>query len=258
MFRKLPFLPLLALLAQAQVHVPQVGSIKCSDGAVRPVLGLPASFVLGKPVLFSATSSSFSAEGGIVAAAGAIHLLNADGNQIGVLPTTETQSLVNIETGISSAIAWLPLTNSLLYWDGGAFRRSALSTPLSGRVTSVRRDGERALLLVLQDGSVTETAISLSSGNTVSEMFLPGVEGPAFREGEFVLFQSAAGLEIEGPDGRRSLAIASSPDLSIERMTAHWLHLSSGASRRHWALHIANGALQLLELPAVPGTEIVK
>jgi hypothetical protein len=258
MFRKLPLVSLFALMAQAQVHVPQVGSIRCVDGSVRPVYGVPASFVLGKPLLFSATSSSFSEAGGIVATSGAVHLLNVDGKPIGEFATAETRPLVNIDSDVSSATAWLPETNSLLYWDGSSFQQVVLPSPLSGRVTGLRRDGGRAVLLVFENGGVSETAISLSSGNTLSEVLLPSVNGPAFREGEFILFPSETGLEIEGPEGRRSLAVAAASDLSIERLSTQWLHLSSAASGHHWALHITNGTLQLLELPAVPRAEIAK
>jgi hypothetical protein len=186
-----------------------------------------------------------------VATRDAVHLLSADGKPIGRFAIGDPKALVNIEDDVSSAIAWLPETQSLLYWDGRAFQQVSLPSAVSGRVTSVRRDGSRALLLILENGGVSETAVSLSSGNTLSEMFLPGVDTPAFREGEFVLFPSAAGLEVEGPDGRRSLAIAAASDLSIERLAKHWLHLSSATSSRHWALNIAPGTLQLFELPAV-------
>lgn len=265
MLRKLLLLPFIALILQAQLQVPSVGSIRCADGSVRPVYGLPASFVLGKPLLSSAVASSFSKSGGIVATADSIKLLNAAGQFVAAFKASDPRALVDIGAEVSSAIAWLPQTLSLVFWEGSAFSEIVLSSPPSGRVTALRRDNSNAVLLVLEEGGgVSENVISLRSGNLVSATFLPGVEGAAFRQGDFVLFPNATGLEMEGPDGAQlipipNVGLKTGPmPLGIERMAQDWLHVTSAASTRHWALHFANGAMELFELPGIPRPVVAK
>lgn len=257
MLCKLPLLLSLGVLLQAQVHVPHMGFVRCSDASVRAVYGVPGAFVIGQPVLFHTSSSSFSASGGIVATQTSVLLLDTSGKSIGEFPANDSRTLVNIGSKLSTAIAWLAATQTLLYWDESAFHEVKLPVPISGRVTSIRRDGSRAMLLVWSDGVVSEIAVSLDSGDIQSETFVAGVSGPAFRESGFILFPSSNGLEIEGPTSHTSLPLPSS-DLSIERMTSGWLHLASASSGRNWALHVTPGILELFQLPSIPRVEIAR
>jgi hypothetical protein len=255
MLSKLLLLPALALVLQAQIQVPQLGSVRCSDGTVRPVFGVPAAFVLGKPLASAALSASFSDKGGIVASTSAVRLLEATGKPIGEFKVADPGVIVDIETDPSSALAWLPLTSSLLMWDGAAFQQLVLPSPPAGRVSALRRDGSRAFLLVAEpEGGVSEDEISLDSGNINSVRYLPGVTGPAFSAGAFVLFPDPTGLAINGPTGSNSIPIPGS-GLRMEKMTGDWIHITTANSNRHWALHVTSGTLQLFQLPGIPGSK---
>lgn len=258
MFSKFLVLPVLAIALQAQILVPQLGSIRCSDGSVRPVLGVPASFVLGKPFASSAISASFSEQGGIIAAGGGVQLLDASGKLIGEFKTADPGALVDIDSDSSSALAWLPRTASLLIWNGSDFEQIALPSPPSGRVTSLRRDGSRAFLLVVEDGGgVSENEISLNSGYIDSVRYMAGVTGPAFSLGAFLLSSNGMVMEVQGPAGTQAIPLAASA-LSLEKMTSEWVHITAANSTRHWALHLRPGASQLYELPGIPVAKVSK
>lgn len=249
---KFLLLPFVALLLQAQVHVPRMGAVRCADGSVRPVYGVPAAFVLGKPLFVSAVSASFSSGGGIVAAKGAVHLLDATGKELGEFRTADPGTLVGIDAGVSTAAAWMPRSSSILFWDDGAFRKILLPTVPAGRVTGIRRSGSSVILLVLEnEGGVSENTVSLSSGYITAVAFLAGVNGPAFRQGTSVFFANGNGLERETAGGATESLPLPAPALRMESMGQDWVHLFSASSTRHWALHLTNGPPRLYELPGI-------
>lgn len=253
-------LPIFCLVAslEAQVAIPQVGSVRCPDGSLRAVFGVPASFVLGRPIMQPVDAVSFSGDGGLVSAKGRIQLFGRSGSPVSEFETGDLAALVNIDGGLQTAIAWLPASHSILYWDGTLFLRTDVPDEIRGTVTSIRRDAENARLLVLEDKAVVELTIALTSGNTVSALPLSGIEGPAFPEGESIVFQDRDGLEIEGPNGVRRTVPLAATDLRIERMGTQWLHLSSAASRQHWALHVTPKSVDLSQLPAATASEGAK
>ncbi len=183
-------LPIFCLIAslEAQVATPQMGSVRCPDGSLRPVLGLPASFVIGPPIMQPVDSVSFSGSGGLVSAKGQIQLFDRGGSPVSEFEAGDLATLVNIDGGLQTAIVWLPASHSILYWDGTLFLRTDVPQEIHGTVTSIRRDADHARLLVFEDKGVIELTVALDSGNTVSALPLPGIEDPAFPEGEFMVF----------------------------------------------------------------------
>src|SRR5947209_20526474 len=79
MSRTLLVLIALASLAFGQVNVPRVGMVRYDDGTVRPVFGLPASFIIGQPTATGINAASFFNGGGIVASADRILIVNGNG-----------------------------------------------------------------------------------------------------------------------------------------------------------------------------------
>jgi hypothetical protein len=247
------FIPLcFAALLQAQVQTPQMGTARCLDGSARPVYGVPASFVIGKPVMQSVDAASFSSGGGMVSAQGQIQLFDPKGSLISEFEADDPAALVNIDDKASTAIAWLPASQSIVHWDGTLFLRTNAPDQIHGKVTSIRRDGDNARLLVLDSEAVMDVTVSLASGDAVSMLPLAGIQTAAFQQDSFIVFHDNDGLEVEGTDGTRRTVALQSTDLSIERMAPDWLHLMSSAARQHWALHVTATSLDLFELPAAP------
>ena len=243
----------LSALAQAQVQTPQLGMVRCADGAVRPVYGVPSAFVFGKPALQKTDSASFSDGGGIVSAKGRIQLFSSKGSLVSEFESSEA-ALVNIEGSPTTAVAWLPTSQSILRWDGTLFLRTNVPDQMHGKVTSIRVDGDNARLLVFDDKTASDLTVSLSSGDIVSALPLPGIETPAFQQESFILFHDAEGLEVEGANGVRRTVPVNATDLVIERMAPNWLHLMSASSGQHWALRVTEKSLDFSELPKAAGT----
>src|ERR1700758_1022222 len=67
---------------KAPLTAPRVGLVRYADSTVRPVYGLPASFVVGKPVSPSVTAAAFSDSGGILVSGRRIRVITADGSTL--------------------------------------------------------------------------------------------------------------------------------------------------------------------------------
>jgi hypothetical protein len=249
----------LGTLLRAQVNAPQVGFARFTDGSVRPVLGVPASFVVGRPARHSVDAASFSDVGGILSEQGHIRLVGTDGSSVGDQFTGDREAVVNIDGTLSTAVAWLPASHSILRWDGAGFDKTDLPDSFSGKVIGIRLEGEYAKVLVLAEKAVSEVTVSLQSGNVESIRVLPGVGRPALQQKSFLVFSEENGIQVEGSDGvRRSLAlngVVDANDVAMERMASDWLHLWSARLRQDWALHITPTLLDISQLPSAAATD---
>ncbi len=254
-------LPVLAAgVLQAQVSAPRIGVIRCADGGVRSVYGLAANFILdGKP-FSTADAASFSDRAGLIAWHGTIRLVAPNGAVEGVYQSGEPEPILNVDSTSATAIAWLPRTQAILRWTGSEFRLYPVSPgTLNGRVTSIRAAGtDRAEMLVLNpDNSNSRATVELSSGNLTSVDTVPGVKGPAFAQKAAIVFRDNQKLAVETADGLRHI-LPVSGDVSIERMSTEWLHLSSAGTNQRWALHLAGSQVQLFVLPNALNQEKAK
>jgi hypothetical protein len=236
-------------LLSAQVRTPHAGFVRYDDGTVREAQGIQASFVLGNPVATSVDAASFSDVGGMISGQGVIRLLGPSGLEIGEEQTGESHPILNIERDLSGAIAWLPSAQAILRWDGTSFRKTTLTGPVAGEVTSLRVVGHTAELLVWNESAVSTVTISLDSGDQVSDRLIPDVTGPAIQIKGYLVYCREGDIEFSSADGLRRTVAMPAPDLTVERMSSNWLHLDSRSTRRHWALHVTETGLELSELP---------
>jgi hypothetical protein len=240
----------------AQVSVPRLGAARFDDGTVHVVNGLPANLLVSPDPFTVADHVSFSQAGGLVSHSGRIRLLDANSNVLGEFASGEPEPVLNMDSSYATAIAWLPLKHSLLYWSGDSFKLLDVPGGLPvGEITSLRiLDEKRARLLLTQpDSSVLLLTVSLSTGNLLSADALPGLRGHTFSQGSFFVCQDRFGLTIESASGDRSVPLSVDPlpagDLIIERMSADWLHITSASSGRNWALYLTATSLQVSLLP---------
>lgn len=241
----LAVMPLLA----AQLSAPKAGNVRYADGSVRTVYGFDANFVLG-PAWAKASTVAFSEKGGILALLRRIELVLPDGSVAAEYSTSDLYPLLGIGDGLNTAIAWLPSSSALVWWDGSRFRTTRLAGTLPGTPTSLQSDGSIATFLVTaSDRSVLRVSIDLASGDIASVDVVPGARGPAFSEGPFVVFRNDQGLAIERPNGAIRTLPYPAPDLEIERMSSGWLHIHSAALHRDWALHLTPSVCELSRLP---------
>ncbi len=245
----------LAVSLPAQVSAPKLGLLRYADGTVRPVYGVQANLVVGKRMFRGAEAVSFSDAGGLIAENRHIHLIARNGTVVRDYNAGDRKALLNIDGDLTTAIAYLPSREALLRWGGRSFVLTRLDTGnFGGTVTSVEVSGPHAarLLITTRQQNVAEVTVSLETGQLISFRPLPGVRGPAFLNGGFVVSRDEEGLEVETAKGvRRTIPLhiaGVSDDLKCERMSAEWFHITS-LNRQEWVLHLSGTTFELSELP---------
>jgi hypothetical protein len=255
------FLVLAAVLS-AQVNSPKLGAARFADGTIRAVHGLPANLLVSATPLTSADFASFSDAGGLVSRNGLIRLLGPDASPLAEYASSETAPLLNIDGPLSTAIAWLPSQHALLHWIGHSFSLTEVNvSSLGGEATSVQTlgSGQARLLVTHADASVAAVTLSLETGNVVSSDILPAVRGRAFAQHSFVVCENPRGLVVESASGQsRTVPLTAiglpAGDLTIERMSSDWLHVSSASTGHSWVLLLNSTNLHLSVLPAPPAS----
>lgn len=244
-----------AVLLDAQLHAPKAGVVRYPDGTVHTVYGLSANYVVDGHPLTSADAASFSDAGGLLANHGKILLTDTGLQTIASFDSGESAPLLNIDGDLKSAVAWLPIQQALLHWNGSALVLTSVHGGTSlGAVTSIRltRANTAELLVTNRDNTVSQATVALDSGEVTSVEPLPGIRGPAFQQQSFVVFRDERGLEIATSSAViQTLPLpASAARLVFERMSSNAVHLISSASKQSWVLHLgASLAPQLSQLP---------
>jgi hypothetical protein len=168
-------------------------------------------------------AASFSDSAGIVAYADHLAILDSQMAVIARQPISHP-ALVGITAGPETAIAWFADTSTLLFPNGESFSSVECQNLPSGAVWSVTRSGRRAVLQ-FDDGQAT---VSLDTGNLIDYRATPG-------------------------DAKESIARAvaqNKADISIERMSRRYLHVSSRTSKSTWVLQGDDSQDRVWELPA--------
>jgi hypothetical protein len=238
--------------ATSQLQAPRPGFVRYPDGFVASALGLPGNFVLRGSPFAHADAASFSDQAALLSRNGLIFLLKSDGSAVGEYRSGELTPLLSLTGDLSTAMGWLPHQHELLYWTGAGFATLPLSGVLpQGAVSSIAAGGaNQAQLLITQpNAAVLRCVVSLATGGVITCDVLPGVQGPAFAQKEFVLFKDDHGLEVVDAKGSvRTLPCAAS-DLEFQRMSTNWVHIYSRRAAQHWVLRLGPD-LSLTSLPA--------
>jgi hypothetical protein len=247
---------LLAATLPAQVSAPRVGFARLAGGSVYAVSGLSANLVVAALPIAHADSVSFSDYGGLLAHGGQIDLVDANAQPVASFASGEAAPLVNIDDALTTAIAWLPSSHSLLHWDGKKFVLT--ETALAGEVAALQlSEPAKARLLVRQaDASISVVLVSLDTGQVIDSQTTPGLEGRAIAQRSFLVAANSKTLVIESANGQRRVLPLAARDLTIERMSSDWLHIFSASSGEHWALHLTRTDLQLSRMP--PAREVAQ
>jgi hypothetical protein len=250
---------LLSGLLNAQLSVPKLGFARFSDGSIHAVHGLAANLIVDPRPSSAADGASFSDFGGLASANGLIQIMDADGVVLREYESGETQPILNMDSSLQSAVAWLPSRHLLLGWDGAAFTKTAVDdSSFGGKVAFVKLASGKVVELFVEraDSSVAKVSVSLTAGRVMSSDAQPGGHGAVFVQQDWVLSQSGRGLTAELPNGnRQAIELSKEPlpadDLTIERMSNDWLHISSRSTGTHWAVYwtSANTSVSLLPPP---------
>lgn len=154
----------------AQVSVPKIGVARYADHTVHGINGLEANLLVDEQLLGSADAASFSDAGGLISTAGRIQLITIQGKVVGEFNSNEPSPVLNIDGGLTSAIAWLPSRHLLIYWNGNSFGETQVnSSDVPGEVTSVTAVTTSLARLLANDASshMFQLNISLQTGNVI-------------------------------------------------------------------------------------------
>jgi hypothetical protein len=245
-----------SLLLHAQLAVPQPGIVRFADGSVRAVRGIPANLMVHS-LIASADLVSFSDVGGLISSNGLIRLLRIDGKVLGEYQSGEPRPLLNIDAALQSAAVWLPSKHLLLHWDGKAFAATPVDdSSFGGGISFVRlaSDTTAEFFASLTDSAVARVSVALPSGRLVNSEIQPGVYGKVFLQHAWILSQNERGLLAETANGtRQMIPLSQQPlpagDLTIERMSTDWLHVSSRSIGASWAIYLSAAKLSVSLLP---------
>src|SRR4051794_20167018 len=124
--------------ANGQIATPSVGYVRYASDGVRGIYGLEGNYVVGEKVLPSAGPASFSDEGGLLFHSGSLALVDSTLTTVSTMEVGDSDALVRMDGKLETAIAWLPASRALVYWNGSSFVRTVVpGFSVEGRVTSV-------------------------------------------------------------------------------------------------------------------------
>ena len=248
---------LLSGLLKGQLSVPRLGFARFPDGSMHAVRGLSENMIVDPRRSIAADNASFSDSGGLTSTKGLIRLISAEGALLGEYRSNETRPILNIDSSLQSAVVWLPSKHALLGWNGTAFTTAAIDdSAFGGKVTFVRlAAGKTAEVFVeLADSSVAKLSISLTEARLINAEGEPGGHGAVFVQQGWMLSQNDRGLLGELPNGnRQTIELSKEPlpadDLTIERMSNNWLHVSSRSTGTNWAVYLSSTKTSVSLLP---------
>lgn len=238
----------------AQISAPTPGFVRLPGLPIQVLFGVPGSFITAAGPFGTAQAASFSDTRGLLAQDGRIRLVTRGGSAIASFPYTGPPPLLDLAP--DSALAWLPASHTLLWWDGRVFTPLPISPgDLTGQISdvSVVSPDNARFLLTHPDRTVSSLLVSLANGAVLSSDVLPGVQGPAFQFGAHLLWADGKTLHIESSGAAPQTLPAPPGPFTAERMSAQWIHLFFPAAGIDCALHLDNAAPTLSRLPAVPG-----
>ena len=244
-------------MLNAQLVVPQLGVARFSDGSVHSVRGVTANLIVDSRAIGKAEGAAFADSFGLTLTHGLVRLIRADGSVLGEYSSDEPQPILAIDSAAQSAAVWLPSRHLLVHWDGSQFVEAPVDdSSFAGRVSfvSLKADNTAQFYVVRGDSSVARFLVTLPSGRVTSADIEPSARGPVFVQQGWILTQDAWGLIAERPNGNREtiqLSAKALPtgDLTMERMSNHWLHVSSKTTGTDWALYLDAAKLNISFMP---------
>ena len=241
-----------AATCMAQVSTPVIGVARLGDGSLRMVYGVPDNLIVDSQNLGRVQTASFSDTAALVYKDGSIDLVDRKFHPVGGYSVEDPNALLNVDGDADTAIAWLPGSATILYWNNGAFH-STVVKGLEGsfEVTSLRRSGPQAELLISDpNGPVFEGTVSIETGELTSLIPLNGIHAPAFWARDRILFQDVDGLAVQQPNGAVEVLPGISGNLSFARISSEWVLVTSATAKRSWVVNVSGAHVRMSELPA--------
>ena len=244
--------------AQSPLDWPRIGYLVDSGGALRPIHGTTANFILGEVLFNGNTSCASSAAGALVKTPEEVILVGANGETKNRWAAPGGDALFAFHVDGAPALVF--------YLDGSRLMRVVEdrleAVPLDmdrlgGAIVAVAApDGAGALLAVARGDEVWLVSLSTESGEVTGERLLAGVTGRVHLAADgSVLYMENGDLVCRGMDGAEKRFTLEAEVRSFAPLGSGWVAVSvqhAGAEGlTRYGLRLDAGREGLYQLPEV-------
>jgi hypothetical protein len=260
--------PLAGAAPGGRPAAPQVGVVRCADGSLRVLYGLPLNLFYGPEVGTGAGRAAFANDIGLLANSRGITLISTGGALVGSLEVNAFEAVLGVAPLPATAVplagrvaAWLPADRSLAAWNGAGFALVPVDS-FSGVVRAITplTQGEAALLISLPEGGVARSVVSLQNGQILSSTLADSSALAIYERAGFTLSLDAQGLTVSDAAGHIQMFPIAEPNLAIDSVADRAVVLRSPRTNASWVLQLDDAALArgALRLSVLPGSAVAK
>ncbi|MCE5307940.1 MAG: hypothetical protein LLG20_09865 [Acidobacteriales bacterium] len=242
--------------AQAPLDRPRIGYLADRGGALRPLYGTAANFILGEPLSDGVVSCASSNTSALVKTRDEVILIVANGEAINRWAAPGESALFAFYAGGAPALVYIPESLQLARMVEDRLETVPVDPErLGGEVAAIAaRDRFHALVAVARGDQIWLAGISTENGEVTGERLLAGVTGRVhLLEDESVLFQENADLVWRANDGNEKRFPLAGEIRSFAPLGAGWVAISvqhdraSGPTR--YGLRLDAGREGIYQLP---------
>jgi hypothetical protein len=236
----------LSALGRAQLTPPRIGFISDREGALRPVIGVSANFLLGDAVAQSVLSAGYSGTFGFVKTETSLTVLSDSVNAY--FPTSPGPALFSFFG--TTGFVYFAATGAVAHWDGANLTYLKLD-PFPGDVLALGQpDATHLLLAVRLDKSVYALQFDTTTGSLQSSVPLGAFAGNvALVNGADYLYANRTGLVLHRSTGSDiPLDKSLTSGVSFAQLGADWWSIKDSGGRQ-FAVHTQTGHESFYQLP---------
>jgi hypothetical protein len=243
------------VFAQSGIAPPQLGFVDDSARALRPAYGVAGNFILGRSIAGPIISEAFSGSVGLLKTDSSLVAFNAQGKHLASMKVSVGPALFAFSPQGTTALVFVPSSDSWIEWRGSAFAPIALDPEQLGadevRAIAFPSPFEATAIVRRNGDELWELHLPLGAAGTLSQNALHGVQAPllAMPTGDLV-YGDAQGIIIRKTDGSEVRITASLPaDFTLQQMNSDWVELSDLHSHARFAVRATPGREGLYRLP---------
>lgn len=244
----------LVLCGQPALGPPAVGFVRDPSGAVRPVLGVRANFLLGLPVVERALSAAFSGRAGLVKTEAEILVLDEAGQVIETGPAPPGTAEFAFDQNGRPSSMFFSVTGELFARAGLAWRRvPSEAGPGGENVVAVGPQERGSVSMLVRGGDeLWLRRLSVRTGAVLHSRLLPGILEPALLlPRETVVYAAEGGLAIRRAGGEETFVDLPFQADRLELMGDSRVHFVAEGGARDLLIHLGDDGPSWHELPGV-------
>jgi hypothetical protein len=245
----------MAAVAWAQTLTPpQAGFMQDAANSFRPVYGIAGNFLPGDPVAGGVVSAAYSGSYGLIKTSSAVIVTDRTGSIVASNSEPDGPALFAFTRSGEPALAYMPVANTLLAWDGAAFNPVPFDPTIlsASAVLSIAapNSGHAAMIVQREDG-LWDVRVQLATGDIDAQTAITGVAAPVLMlaNGELV-YSDVNGIVLRSSDRTELHINAQLPaSFTLQQMGGGWIQLRDLGSSRQFAIRITRNREQYYQLP---------